>query len=717
MDRITKLHYHVHKILPLVYDDSLSYYELLAKVVRKINDIIEIVAGDEGVIRDEIDKWLEAHPEAYSTTDYTKTDRIFETALDMIADETLEDGFYVRTCGYHVYGDGGGYFYKVETEAADGCVNIELANGLYAVMQDVGYYTPQMFGAIYDDNTISVREANTIALQNAVNMACADQKPVILDGNLAIYDTVTADDHLHMYSKGFTLSNDRFGSSQYNINDLFGYALITATDKKDLIFDGIRFEGSGHSIYDAKAVEIQGSVMTWTGWGAGLGLARCADIEVKNCRFFKCGGFGHYSASTDTWDYTGFAIWLSCCHDAIINGNIIECSHNGICVDRWFSDTENNYYNYNVTISDNVLHTLSGDAVVYEGNGDNCNLLISNNQGYNIRRRFIAGSRVWGAVIDSNNFTNDPALRQSPADEYGLTGSGWEWDVSQLLYPAVRMTGSFIKDVVINGNIFNYATQGIQVAAGYNITVTGNSFKEIEGINVILSGAADSYATAYGNFVIANNSFLSGATGVQCTNNNYANIQMNNINIVGNTNKAARLANIQHGNNVVIKDNTGGAPSTLTSCENIELSGYVVPALDDTLNVTVGDQLTSCAGVVINEVIGTGIHSLYLANTTDISGRIKCDNATIALIFIPQSAADVTGFLAVDYRGSNNPGWMTQVASGLLLDIYSAEKPTSTRISNGSTWHRGFGSGTPAANDPLVCCYYGSAWNNVIVAP
>ena len=29
------------KILPLVYDDSLSYYEVLCKVVNKINEIIE----------------------------------------------------------------------------------------------------------------------------------------------------------------------------------------------------------------------------------------------------------------------------------------------------------------------------------------------------------------------------------------------------------------------------------------------------------------------------------------------------------------------------------------------------------------------------------------------------------------------------------------------------------------------------------------------------
>lgn len=33
--------YWCYKVLPLVYDDSLSYYEILCKVVKYINDLIE----------------------------------------------------------------------------------------------------------------------------------------------------------------------------------------------------------------------------------------------------------------------------------------------------------------------------------------------------------------------------------------------------------------------------------------------------------------------------------------------------------------------------------------------------------------------------------------------------------------------------------------------------------------------------------------------------
>ena len=38
---VEPLKYHVQAVLPTVYDDSLSYYELLNKVVQKTNEVIE----------------------------------------------------------------------------------------------------------------------------------------------------------------------------------------------------------------------------------------------------------------------------------------------------------------------------------------------------------------------------------------------------------------------------------------------------------------------------------------------------------------------------------------------------------------------------------------------------------------------------------------------------------------------------------------------------
>ena len=40
---IDKLRYYAYKILPLVYDESLSYYEVLNRVAFKVNEVIEYV--------------------------------------------------------------------------------------------------------------------------------------------------------------------------------------------------------------------------------------------------------------------------------------------------------------------------------------------------------------------------------------------------------------------------------------------------------------------------------------------------------------------------------------------------------------------------------------------------------------------------------------------------------------------------------------------------
>ena len=44
------------KILPLVYDDSLSYYEQLCKLTSKMNEIIEFVNGN---ITENIQKYID----------------------------------------------------------------------------------------------------------------------------------------------------------------------------------------------------------------------------------------------------------------------------------------------------------------------------------------------------------------------------------------------------------------------------------------------------------------------------------------------------------------------------------------------------------------------------------------------------------------------------------------------------------------------------------
>lgn len=50
------------KVLPLVYDDSLSYYEVLCKVSAKMNEVIEEINNDlETIITSKVQEELEKY--------------------------------------------------------------------------------------------------------------------------------------------------------------------------------------------------------------------------------------------------------------------------------------------------------------------------------------------------------------------------------------------------------------------------------------------------------------------------------------------------------------------------------------------------------------------------------------------------------------------------------------------------------------------------------
>lgn len=56
---LDKISYWCKKILPLVYDDSLSYYEVLCKVTEKLNEVISEVNGVDEKIRSEIKNYVQ----------------------------------------------------------------------------------------------------------------------------------------------------------------------------------------------------------------------------------------------------------------------------------------------------------------------------------------------------------------------------------------------------------------------------------------------------------------------------------------------------------------------------------------------------------------------------------------------------------------------------------------------------------------------------------
>ena len=66
-NKIGALRYWCTKVIPLVYDDSLSYYEVLCKVTEKLNEVIE-VANAGGWTQEEIEQFVKGSVDEYLAT-------------------------------------------------------------------------------------------------------------------------------------------------------------------------------------------------------------------------------------------------------------------------------------------------------------------------------------------------------------------------------------------------------------------------------------------------------------------------------------------------------------------------------------------------------------------------------------------------------------------------------------------------------------------------
>lgn len=126
------------KVLPLVYDDSISYYELLNKVVHYLNNVIKDVSAMGGNINDLLDAYIKLQD--YVNSYFDNLD--IQTEVNNIIDRMIKDGTFsalfgtadtvevmqntlysvgrfVTTEGYYYKGDGGNNTYITTAESVN----------------------------------------------------------------------------------------------------------------------------------------------------------------------------------------------------------------------------------------------------------------------------------------------------------------------------------------------------------------------------------------------------------------------------------------------------------------------------------------------------------------------------------------------------------------------------------------------------------------------
>lgn len=216
--------------VPMVFDDSLSYYEALCALWKWLQDDVVNVINNNATVTEEyieLTKELKTFVEDYfDNLDVqeeinNKLDQMaedgtleeimahyleakvawtFDTVAEMKASTNLVNGSYAQTLGYHSVNDGGAGIYKITNTGIANEMDVVAVGSLYAHLVTSTTLHPEMLGAYGDDT-----HDDSAALQRAFNLNNCNVE--LLNGKTYSFATTLVIDkrYFNFDGKGATL--------------------------------------------------------------------------------------------------------------------------------------------------------------------------------------------------------------------------------------------------------------------------------------------------------------------------------------------------------------------------------------------------------------------------------------------------------------------------------------------------------------------------------
>ena len=468
----------VASAVPMVFDNSLSYYEALCALWKYIQDLTNVVNNNATLeeefikkvneletyvntyfdnldvqeeINNKLDDMVEQGTLQEIITEYIQANVAwtFDSVADMQASTNLVAGSYAQTLGYYAVNDGGGALYKI-TDTADASVHQEALSDLYATLIVDEYVDIRQLGAKGNASL-----DNTTIIQEAVDKY---DKVKIVDGTYIVSDIITLNTGNTLAGNGVLKTKPAIALTV----DLGNMFLLQEVD--NITIDGLTFDGNKDNVE-----------YVYENYHKAFYIIDCENISFENCTFknfhhqavqvtsVRVGtanpalpGVKNLSMVNCNTDYTLCLLQVTNSISSRIN--VINCiaKHLGEHGIVFYKNTDD------ITIENCIVDTTGlGGGASNTGHG----IRLYKNSNVRIVNNTILNTKGKGITCVDEDICNNVTISDNIVDTTGTGNDG-------IYYHGNNAT-------IENNKISNIAERGIYLIGDNNI-VTGNRINTVK---------------------------------------------------------------------------------------------------------------------------------------------------------------------------------------------------------------------------------------------